>query len=237
MAFFKAWHVCPWFGFPLFMNTEFLYAIKNINLAHDLRQIADDFEILDFFKILGSSCFAMSAVLADILKEKGYTTRVQGCYAEIKQSNTVFYVGYKGFVHERQREGHAVCIVNEQYLVDFGLGTLRKFYSENFSKALASEVTGDETVLASLNLDHGVTIQWRKDWISPHVEEELLAQTESVNMILADYWDFQKNRMPYLIQKLFVSKNKQPTNTSSPAFIPEQAARLTRSKKEYALHE
>ncbi|MFZ6656881.1 hypothetical protein [Undibacterium sp. TJN19] len=219
------------------MNTEFLYAIKNINLAHDLRQIADDFEILDFFKILGSSCFAMSAVLADILKEKGYATRVQGCYAEIKQSNTVFYLGYKGFAHERQREGHAVCIVNEQYLVDFGLGTLRKFYSEDFSKALACEVTGDEAVLASLSLDHGVNMQWRKDWISPHVEDELLAQAESVDMVLADYRDFQKNRMPYLIKKLFVSKNNQPTNTSSSVFIPEQAARRTRPEKEYAFHE
>ena len=101
------------------MNTAFLKVVQDRELAHTLRQIADDFEILDFFQNYGSSCFAMSAMLAQILTEKGYQARVQGCYAEIKQNNNIFYVGYKGFVHDKQREGHAVCIVNEEYLIDF----------------------------------------------------------------------------------------------------------------------
>lgn len=187
------------------MNTVFLQVVKDRKLAHDLRQIADDFEILDFFRQYGSSCFAMSALLTEVLAEKGYSARVQGCYAAIKQNNSVFYVGYKGFAHDRQREGHAVCIVEDQYLLDFGLGTLKKFYAEDFSHALACEVTGNGKILGALDLETGANIAWWVDWISPAIEQELIAQQAGVEALLGLYNDFQKNRMSYLIKKMFVN--------------------------------
>ncbi len=193
------------------MNTVFLQVVKDRKLAHELRQIADDFEILDFFKHYGSCCFAMSAMLARILSEKGYATRVQGCYAEIKQNNGVFYIGYKGFVHEQQKEGHAVCIVEEQYLFDFGLGTLRKLYADDFSHALACEISGPSPVLGNLDLDNGAIITWRTDWISPMVSMELERQRGAVERLLSGYDDFQKNRMAYLIKKLFTEKTNPLT--------------------------
>ncbi|MBC3921006.1 hypothetical protein H8L32_26315 [Undibacterium sp. CY18W] len=149
----------------------------------------------------------MSAMLSHILQEKGYVARVQGCYAEIRQNNGIFYIGYKGFAHDRQKEGHAVCIINEKYLLDFGLGTLKKFYATDFSPALASEILNDEIMLASLPLANGMRIDWRIDWISPAVEQELQAQATSLRQVLADYEDFQKNRMSYLIKKLFVKNH------------------------------
>jgi hypothetical protein len=206
------------------MNTAFLQVVQDRKLAHELRQVADDFEILDFFKQYGSCCFAMSAMLARILSEKGYAARVQGCYAEIKQNNGVFYIGYKGFVHEQQKEGHAVCIVDEQYLIDFGLGTLRKFYAEDFSHALACEISGVSPVLGNLDLDSGATITWRTDWISPMVSMELEHQLAAVERILSGYYDFQKNRMAYLIKKLFTGKNNplaQPGLMSRVIAVPQ----------------
>ncbi|PXX43019.1 hypothetical protein [Undibacterium pigrum] len=192
------------------MNTAFLQVVKDRQLAHQLRQIADDFEIIDFFQQYGSCCFAMSAMLAKLLTDKGYSARVQGCYAEIKHDHSIFYVGYKGYVKDKQREGHAVCIVDEQYIIDFGLGTLRKFYDKDFSHALACEISGSKPVLGELDLDSGARISWRTDWISPMVALELQAQVAAVERILNVYEDFQKNRMAYLIRKLFVSKNDAP---------------------------
>ncbi|MFZ6677063.1 hypothetical protein [Undibacterium sp. Tian12W] len=189
------------------MNTAFIQVVKDRKLAHDLRQVADDFEILDFFKQYGSCCFVMSAMLAHILSKKGYAARVQGCYAEIMQNNGVFYIGYKGFAHEQQKEGHAVCIVDEQYLIDFGLGTLRKFYAEDFSHALACEILGDNPVLGHLELGSGAIMTWRTDWISPMVSTELEHQLATVERVLSGYDDFQKNRMAYLVKKLFAGPN------------------------------
>ncbi|MBC3907126.1 hypothetical protein [Undibacterium umbellatum] len=200
------------------MNTAFLQVVKDRQLAHELRQIADDFETIDFFQQYGSCCFAMSAMLTQLLTEKGYRARVQGCYAEIKQDNNIFYVGYKGYVQDKQKEGHAVCIVEEQYLIDFGLGALRKFHDKDFSHALACEISGFNTVLGDLDLDSGANISWRIDWISPMVELELQAQVVAVERILNDYYDFQKNRMAYLIKKLFVSKNDAPPDATLAIF-------------------
>lgn len=213
------------------MNTAFLQVVKDRKLAHELRQVADDFEILDFFKQYGSCCFAMSAMLAQILTEKGYAASVQGCYAEIKQNNGVFYIGYKGFAHEQQKEGHAVCIVDEQYLIDFGLGTLRKFYSEDFSHALASEISGDNPVLGHLDLESGATITWRTDWVSPMVKLELEHQLAEVERILSGYYDFQKNRMAYLIKKLFVGKNIPIPNPAVLARVKAHASAQAQDKK------
>jgi len=185
------------------MNTAFLKVIKDRKLAHDLRQVADDFEILDFFKQYGTCCFAMSAMLAKILTQKAYAARVQGCYAEITQNKSVFHIGYKGPAYERQNESHTVCIVDEQYLIDFGLGTFRKLYAEDFSHALACEISGDAPYLGNLELDNGAMISWRAGWISPMAGAELEHQLAVVEHALSTYEDFQKNRMAFLVKKLF----------------------------------
>ncbi|MFZ6758169.1 hypothetical protein ACO0K9_13245 [Undibacterium sp. Ji50W] len=212
--------------FPNPMNSAFFDVITDSKLAHDLRQIADDFQFLEFFDQYDTCCFTMSAMLAHILQEKGYTARVQGCYAEIRQNNGIFYIGYKGFVRDRQREGHAVCIINEKYLVDFGLGTLRKFYPSDFSQALASEILNDEVMLASLPLENGMRIDWRIDWISPVAEHRLQAQVPVIKQAVAAYDDFQKNRMSYLVKKLFVREHKpsQDEHASNTA-LPLQTGR------------
>ncbi|MFZ6745579.1 hypothetical protein ACO0LC_20330 [Undibacterium sp. JH2W] len=188
------------------MNTAFLQVVEDDKLAQDLSLIIADFEILDFFKHFGSSCFAMSAMLAQILTAKGHQARVQGCYAEIRQDNAVFYIGYQGYAHEGQTEGHVTCIVADQYIVDFGLGTLRKFYAPDFSPALVCPLSGNTDYAGHLPLSNGADMYWRTDWVSPMVEAELQSQIPTVQNILAVYDDFQRNRVAYLVKKLFADK-------------------------------
>lgn len=226
---------------PFPMNTAFLDVIADSKLAHELRQIADDFQFLEFFDKYGSCCFAISAMLAHILEEKGYSARVQGCYAEIRQNNGIFYLGYKGFVRDRQREGHAVCIINEKYLVDFGLGALRKYFASDFSQALASEILDDEVMLASLALGNDMHIDWRIDWISPVVENELQAQEPVIQKILAGYDDFQKNRMAHLVKKLFVrepglSEGSSASNNALDTVLQARANTVCVMAKRLATH-
>ena len=192
------------------MNTAIFQVVQDDQLAQDLRLIAADFEILDFFHHFGSSCFAMSAMLAQILSAKGYQARVQACYGEIWKDNGVFYIGYQGFAHEGQKEGHAVCIVNEQYLVDFGLGTLKKHYDPDFESALVCEFVDGAEHIAYVQLDNGADMLWRTDWISPMVELELRSQELGIQRILAVYQDFQRNRVAYLVKKVFAAPPLMP---------------------------
>lgn len=192
------------------MNTVIFQVVQDEQLAQDLRLIAADFEILDFFRRFGSSCFAMSAMLAHILSAKGYQARVQACYGEIRKDHGVFYIGYQGFAHEGQKEGHAVCIVNEQYLVDFGLGTLKKHYDPDFEPALICKFADTAEHIAHARLDNGTDMLWRTDWVSPMVELELQSQVPTVQRILAVYEDFQKNRVAHLIKKMFATNKPLP---------------------------
>ncbi|MES2038418.1 MAG: hypothetical protein V4495_11300 [Pseudomonadota bacterium] len=199
------------------MNTAFLQVIKDAELARDLSRIADDFDILGFFHHFGSSCFAMSALLAQILTAKGYKARVQGCYAEIRQGNGVFYIGYQGFAHQGQKEGHVVCLVEDKYLVDFGLGTLKKHYAADFKPALACSLASNADgagVIAHLPLNDGIDMVWRNDWISPMVEAELRIQAPTVQRISAVFEDFQKNRVAHLVKKLFTEKYPPATGAA-----------------------
>ena len=195
------------------MNTAFLQVVQEPDLARDLSRIADDFDILGFFHHFGGSCFAMSAMLAQILTAKGYSARVQACYGEIRKGNSVFYIGYQGFARQGQAEGHAVCLVEDKYLIDFGLGALRKHYAADFEPALACPLfknAGGTGVIAHLPLAEGCDMVWRTDWISPMVKLALQAQAADVQSLLAIFDDFQKNRVAYLVKKLFADKNAPP---------------------------
>ena len=121
----------------------------------------------------------------------------------------VFYIGYQGFAHQGQKEGHVICLVEDKYLIDFGLGNLRKHYAADFRPALACPLVSNADgagVIAHLPLNDDSDMVWRTDWISPMVEAELRFQIPTVQRILAVFEDFQKNRVAHLVKKLFTDK-------------------------------
>jgi len=181
--------------------------LYNLPRHHDLhghiRQIYYDFKQLGYFDQYGTSCFAMAALTAKILRAKGYDTEIRACHAVFSNANEEFLLGYKGYAQANQIEGHVVCVVNGNIVLDFGLGSVKKHYKGNFYRAIACVASNYGPVLAAVELDNGVSAQWRTDWVGSEIEAELIKQEPYLQAILAKYESYRKNRIGYLIQNMF----------------------------------
>lgn len=182
-------------------------ALWNLSVEHrvseSIRRLYCDFRSLEYFDRYGGSCFAMAALLSELLNAKGYSARVQPCYAVVSYEEKNFFLGYKGYARPGQIDGHVVCVVDEKYIVDFGLGSIRKYFHKDFYRAIACEIKLDMPQLATLTLVNGARIEWRTDWISPQIEAELEKQKEYVQTIVQDYMHYKKNRITFLINRMF----------------------------------
>ncbi|GGD00906.1 hypothetical protein GCM10011396_55620 [Undibacterium terreum] len=193
-------------------------ALHNIPKHHELhghiRQIYYDFKHLGYFDQYGSSCFAMAALTARILRAKGYDTEVRGCHAIFRNDNKEFYLGYQGYTQPGQVEGHVVCVVNGingNIVLDFGLGNVRKHYKGYFYRAVACIASNSGPVLASVDFGNGINVQWRTDWVGPEVEGELVKQEPYLLPILAKYESYRQNRLGYLVRNIFSGPNSRAT--------------------------
>ncbi|MES2047613.1 MAG: hypothetical protein V4447_04375 [Pseudomonadota bacterium] len=195
------------------MKSALLDLLKNNALSEDIKQIYYDFKYLKFFDDYGASCFAMAGLLCKLLNEKGYSARVQGCHSLIQKPGFDFHLGGEGFAKKEQIDGHVICIVDEAYLIDFGLGNVRKYFDELFFRCIACDLTPQENLLATLELESGMHVEWRTDWISPQIEVELRLQVPYIQQLLVVYHRYQKNRIAHLIQKnMKLKKTKNERN-------------------------
>lgn len=190
-------------------------ALYNVSRHHDLhahiRQIYYDFKHLGYFDLYGASCFAISTLVARILRSKGYDTEVRGCHAIFSKAGEDFYLGYKGYARPGQVEGHVVCIANGNIVLDFGLGSVKKHYKNNFYRAIACVASNYGPVLATLELDSGIHVQWRTDWVGAEVDSELVNQEPYLQPILEKYESYRKNRIGYLIKNMFKGTQSRST--------------------------
>ena len=185
------------------MQSAFLDLLSNKALSKDVRQIYYDLKYLKYFDDYGSSCFAMAALLCQLLNEKGYSARVQGCHSIIQKPGYRFHLGSEGYAKNGRIDGHVICIIDEKYLLDFGLGNIRKYFEEHFFRGIACELKTQENLLATLELDNAMSIEWRTDWISPKIEVELRRQESDLAILLRAFHRYQKNRIAHLIQNNF----------------------------------
>lgn len=183
------------------MQSALLDQLNNRQLSEEIRQVYYDFKFLNFFDRFGTSCFAMAALLTRILSSKGYVAVVQGCHAVIQRPDAHYHLGGQGYAKSHQIEGHVVCLVDDHYLIDFGLGNVRKNFDAHFFRAIASELHQTESILTQISLSQDTGISWHTDWISPQIEIELKAQAPYVDVLLGTYHQYQKNRIGYLIQR------------------------------------
>lgn len=191
------------------MKSALLNLTKEQQLSGIIRQLYYDFKNLAYFDRYGASCFAMAALLSKLLTTKGYSARVQPCNAIFRHAGQEFLLGYQGYAFSGQVEGHVICVVDEKYVIDFGLGNVRKHFRENFYRAIACEMDVAAQQLASVILQNGVQVEWRTDWISPQVEIELKNQEPHLLPILETYERYKKNRIAFLIKRMFRNKSSR----------------------------
>lgn len=192
------------------MKSALLDLSQEAKLSKSIRQIYYDFKNLGYFDQYGSSCVAMAALLSNLLEKQGFNAKVQACYAIVKNPDQQFFLGYKGYAKTGQVEGHAVCIVNDRILIDFGLGNVRKDFDSQFHRAICSDIdmNPSQGYVARIHINEKTTIEWHTDWIPPDIANECMQQAPLLEPIISNYERYKKNRIAFLIEQL-VFQNKK----------------------------
>ncbi len=158
-------------------------------LARTIENIYTDFSKLNYLNDYGSCCVAIAGMLAHALLHEGHRVSICSCYAELENSAQRFLLGYQEIVLPGQIDGHAICLVNDNVLVDFGLGNARKYFSSEVPQAIAYQLSSTPQQLASVELKPGFSISWRTDWSSPAVGKELQRMLPHLPRLLSQYYE------------------------------------------------
>jgi hypothetical protein len=137
---------------------------------------------------LGSTCFLMATTLARAVRTHGHEARVIFGYVEVLRApNHRFLLGGRGFASPGQTDGHAMCLVDERTVFDFGLGNARRYFRRDFPWAMVADVRRDGCVLASLNTREGETVAWKDDWQTPQGADQIQRCEAEAEHLLAQY--------------------------------------------------
>lgn len=135
----------------------------------------------------GSACFLMASLVCRLAQLHGRNARVASCYVEIQGQDRRYLLGAEGYAKPGQIDGHAVCIIDESVLVDFGLGNVRKGYRRDFHWGIVSDYRRDGATLARLEVPGGDIATWKDDWKSPGTEAELARYAPHIEGLAAEY--------------------------------------------------
>lgn len=122
-------------------------------------------------------CHLMALLVAQAMRLEGRLARTTWGAVQVRDGGQGFRLGTPGSARPGQIDGHAFCIVDETFVVDFGLGNLRKGYRREAPWAVAAEA--DLTGEALFVLDHPALGQatWRQADPPPDaVHHEAMAQ-------------------------------------------------------------
>lgn len=166
-----------------------LVRTEHAELAELCRVLYDRMYDLGWFYLhnFGSACFLMASLVCRLAQLHGRSARIASCYVEIQGENSRYMLGAEGYAKAGQIDGHAVCIIDESVVVDFGLGNVRKGYRRNFHWGIVSDYRRDGPVLCTLEVPGGETATWKDDWQSPGTEAELARYAPHIDGLAADY--------------------------------------------------
>lgn len=168
--------------------------VASESLSADLNQIYTDLVNLNYFAEYGTCCIAMAVILGHILSNMGYRARIQSCYAKFEVGDVNFLLGYKNICRPGQIDGHAVCVIDDKYLIDFGLGNARKSFSPQVPWAIACPLQETPDCIAQAKNQDVLLVSWRTDWSSPAVMQEALRLNPFLTMLMKKYYDLQAQR-------------------------------------------
>jgi len=187
-----------------------------------LNQLYAGLQHTELWKKVCGSCFCTAGFISLAFTDLGHRVRVLPCYAVALKERGVFTLGYKDSnVASGQVDGHAVCLIDETILVDFGLGNIRRHaYFTDFPNAMAYSVNSNNIFPHETTLDEDKRIIWANGWANPRTDEVMAENRPAYELLYRQY------------------KSLPSTKMHNSVFIPRQAMELTRqirSKEDIAL--
>ena len=135
----------------------------------------------------GSACFLVASLARRLAELHGHRARIVSGMVEVENQGNTFLLGGQGLAKPGQIDGHAVCVVDDALVLDFGLGNVRKSYRRDFYWGTIADYQRDGAVFARLTLPDGVTMAWKDDWQSPGTEAELARYAPHIDELAAQY--------------------------------------------------
>jgi hypothetical protein len=135
----------------------------------------------------GSACFLMASLVRRLAEAHGHVARIASCYVEIAHDQGRYMLGAEGFAKPGQIDGHAVCIVDDAAILDFGLGNVRKGYRRDFHWGVACDYRRHDNVLGAMTVGTGERVTWKDDWQSPGSDAELARYAPHIEDLFGQY--------------------------------------------------
>lgn len=170
-------------------DEQLLIRSSEQELNHFAQSLYDHFYDLGWFYLhnYGAVCFLMASVVRRVASAYGYEARVESGHVDITAPNVHYSLGGKGFAKAGQIDGHAMCVINDKLILDFGLGNVRRGYKRDFPWALGCEYQPRDNVLGSIVVPTGETVTWKNDWRSPGTDAELKKYEPMVEQLFQRY--------------------------------------------------
>lgn len=202
------------------MDSNFINHLPPGTLSVDIDQMFTDFDYLGLLNNYGSYCLFINSLLYRALRKKQYQAELISCYAQLEVEKRIFLLGHPDHIDQGQLAGHIFCLVDNQYLIDFGLGNLRKF-APYFAQAVACKTTKDTNYIASITTTSDQTLTWHGNHLIPGLKIAIHAQESRVTKAMNLIEKYQSDRLRHCIRNALTPKrrrsgiNKISTQTSN----------------------
>lgn len=168
-----------------------LLVVAQSGAMHDFAEtLYDRFYDLGWLYLhkFGAVCFLMASLVARVAASHGYRARIESCYVEIAKGDGRYLLGAEGYAKPGQIDGHAVCILEDCMLIDFGIGNARRNYRSDFPWGLACGFQAQAAILGGIVMTGGETVVWKNDWQSPGSEAELARYAPHLDAMVQQYY-------------------------------------------------
>jgi hypothetical protein len=106
---------------------------------------------------------------------------------EITHPQGAYKLGAQGLAQPGQIDGHAMCVIDESTIFDFGLGNVRKGYRRDFYWGAVCDYRRDGAVIGSVTIQGPQTVTWKDDWQSPATDTEVARYAPFVENLFEQY--------------------------------------------------
>jgi hypothetical protein len=174
---------------PALRSALFLCAVRDKALAADVTACFDHFFDLGWLYLhnWGASCYTMACLVQQAMQRAGHQVRVEQGYVQMVHKGQHFLLGGRGLAQPGQIDSHAFCVVDERWVVDFGLGVARRLFRRDMFWAVAVDYLQHAEVVARVDHPRVGQISWHTDWHSPLGVDALLRSQPLVQDLMQLY--------------------------------------------------